>query len=1226
MSDTVSTTDEEDNDEKKEVAEIEPEIPKPTYNDEEVVKLVEYVQKMCTLQYFNQNDWKESALDVIRRWLMEVEEAMLVIYYVGNDLTASMAQPTFPVCDFCYFTRSPNQIFSVENFHDEVRPGYVLNDVDGSYIWLLNTVYRPMFHKYVDVPDHVKLRLFITLYRVLCAFTSAHYKLGGSTVLFLPLVEDKICRKGTTYNNKYVLSLESMVVFWIAQIRTLIEDREMVVPQTLNVLTDRYEFWRYRSECLQGIRLLLNHSDTQPIYKILRVTNSLYLKQLNDLSKICEKELDIARTNIKYLQLLVKPCNKIDTSDSPASVTTLLPQVIHMIYFIWLESGTLSQADLITVLFCDLSNQIIKFCIKKVNLGKILDGNTRFGIKMCNMAIDCCVSYKIIFDEIAKQHVVRNPSKNWNLKKDIIFNHIDTFIKRLCDLIDICEAMIVFGRLDETEIIPKPIFGGAFGSDCDKIIDDIETKFFAQLKSIRVNSKHLILNVYRNEWCGQYETYHKIFLDFEDALKRLLTNIFRRVCNIEERLEALNIMFYFSYRSNMQMVYLKQVATIWAKVQEEMTRVVEKLKQREKQYVSQQVNHVARVTYHHIFVDYLEWLCNRLEESYWLPILPAACTTLDKFADLKKEINKASKSIFEEWTKKAASVFQSSKLDHGIIVRDSAHMGAHMLECNMDQELLKAFTEAKHFEQLGLTLPLSLRKLYESHTNLDCAHNTVINICKDYNTALVTILPQERKLFQSLIQILDKKISSNLLKLTWADEINGELFIECSKNIEELQMCMELFKYVNQDIAENSQKMCDVMLFDLKSKPAVGLTKFLLNMHTEFKIAVDSITQLYNRIVELVGLINDEFECLFIENAISIWHNYVNQIDAMLETALLICGRNSLQYVLEVVQCTTNDVCLPPVPLLYVEVDICEQVIQLTPDVNSVTSIFNGMFERIATCLQQYPRLSVQMHIAEHLHQTSFSETFANDAESKKIQENIACEMDYSVEEITKYLKFWEQYRKVWDYSDNEGVEEVSISSSIASEYEQRIQHYSDLADEIALMDSVRNVHLFVIKQNRMRNSLMDCIEKRQLDIINMLLELIANKLEEFHFYMQYNGELISVVPRNLKEAQDAVLLFKKLIMEVSEKQNEFPQLLELLNVLNKYHIEVPRETINKFAQLDPNWQDYLNKLIEAEDILEVSDVDDLKQNLVDELQKFRTVIKKLLTEFLTKIPNGIQD
>lgn len=47
--------------------------------------------------------------------------------------------------------------------------------------------------------------------------------------------------------------------------------------------------------------------------------------------------------------------------------------------------------------------------------------------------------------QIAGAHL-RLTDKSWDLDRPTIFNHVDSFVQRCRDMIDVCEAMIVFGR------------------------------------------------------------------------------------------------------------------------------------------------------------------------------------------------------------------------------------------------------------------------------------------------------------------------------------------------------------------------------------------------------------------------------------------------------------------------------------------------------------------------------------------------------------------------------------------------------------------------------------------------------------------------------------------------------------------------------------------------------------------------------------------------------------
>lgn len=74
--------------------------------------------------------------------------------------------------------------------------------------------------------------------------------------------------------------------------------------------------------------------------------------------------------------------------------------------------------------------------------------------------------------------------KPWKLNTAPIFNHVDSLIQRCKDMIEVCESMMTFGRFDETEVLPKPTFGGSRGQEFESWVDKIEIMFNNSLAEV----------------------------------------------------------------------------------------------------------------------------------------------------------------------------------------------------------------------------------------------------------------------------------------------------------------------------------------------------------------------------------------------------------------------------------------------------------------------------------------------------------------------------------------------------------------------------------------------------------------------------------------------------------------------------------------------------------------------------------------------------------------------
>jgi hypothetical protein len=270
------------------------------------------------------------------------------------------------------------------------------------------------------------------------------------------------------------------------------------------------------------------------------------------------KELKKAKSNAAYLNLLVIPCSDLEESDLPVDVPAKLPNIIYLIRVISLNSEYYNSKQNTERLFSYLSNEIIKFCKAKVDLNKIFTGNPRFGIKICDMAIDCCLSYKLIFRKLKEQFALEDFKKTWLFEDANIFNQINIFVQRLYDIMEICETIIVFGRIDESMTIPPLNFGCYNAQEFLLICRDVEQKFENGLKQIK-NSSDIILNVHNRMWYNEMSTFKTLIRSLEEVLENLFSQVFLSIDNIEEALDVLTALYNFSKRKNLQNEYLRRV-------------------------------------------------------------------------------------------------------------------------------------------------------------------------------------------------------------------------------------------------------------------------------------------------------------------------------------------------------------------------------------------------------------------------------------------------------------------------------------------------------------------------------------------------------------------------------------------------------------------------------------------------------------------------------------------
>lgn len=543
---------------------VEEEVPPvPEYTDEEMKQLLTFIVQMVTIFDMNEEDVTEKFNHVLKEWILNVNEKFLFIYYDGLHLTASYSAPINPVYDLTYFIRDEiGMVFTVSNFHDEVTFGTVHENVEETMLHLVSRVYAPLILNDPRWSEHIKATLFTELHSFLAFLTDLNSKLGSMVVLYIPNESHDKTVGEAVEDKPLIKRLESIVIYWMTQIRLCLNDVENLIQNELTCASDEYEFWIYKHEVLNGIELQIQHPNIQHILQILEVSQSLFIKQFKNLMEELNKEIVKAKSNAAFLNLLVGPCADLQESDSPVDVPSKLPHIIYLIRVISLNSDYYNNKHNTERLFYYLSNEIIKFCISKVDLNKIFTGNPRFGIQICDMCIDCCcISYKLIFRRLKEDFALVDFKKTWLFDDSNIFNQINIFLQRLYDIIEICETIIVFGRIDETVTIPPLNFGCHNAPEFKFICSDIEQKFENGLKSIK-NSSDMILNVHNRQWYNEITAFKSLIRSLEEVAESLMVNVFLSIDNIEEALDILTALYNFSKRKNLQNEYLRRVNAV----------------------------------------------------------------------------------------------------------------------------------------------------------------------------------------------------------------------------------------------------------------------------------------------------------------------------------------------------------------------------------------------------------------------------------------------------------------------------------------------------------------------------------------------------------------------------------------------------------------------------------------------------------------------------------------
>lgn len=288
-----------------------------------------------------------------------------------------------------------------------------------------------------------------------------------------------------------------------------------------------------------------------------------------------DQEKQAALDNICYVTLLTNLCEAMNAVCPISEAFSHLPKLIQMVLYI--NKKHLQTEHNASELFGMLSNEIIHYCQNRIDVREALNTKPTVGIKRANEAIDFCLYYKVIFEKIIEHANLALP-----LCENAIFNYLNLFMRRLHDLIEICQGIIIFERLEEKDDIEldeledmtcdnEMRFGGIRGAEFELCCANIKANFTAGLQRIREAETNLLdIHNSENGWTEMIADYHRMVVTLEETIENLIKNVFMEVGNVEEGVEALGALYYYSLRPKIRAPYLRRTAQVWHMFDEEI--------------------------------------------------------------------------------------------------------------------------------------------------------------------------------------------------------------------------------------------------------------------------------------------------------------------------------------------------------------------------------------------------------------------------------------------------------------------------------------------------------------------------------------------------------------------------------------------------------------------------------------------------------------------------------
>ncbi|XP_065079030.1 dynein axonemal heavy chain 2-like [Ochlerotatus camptorhynchus] len=1150
-------------DEGKKVVEVvevaEEEADKPAYSDEDFETLLGFFRNMIYLFDYDENDFNDEVAEVIKLWLTDVDNPLLFIFYDGDLLSASLTFPTCAFNDIMYFMREPDQLFNViERFHDDLMFGTLHNDIEGSLLVLLEQVYGPLILSNTEWSENVKAHVVAGYNTFMTYLTDIHYKLSGFTLLYVPREGSNMEVQEVVLNRTLIKRLEAVVIDWTSQIRSTINDTQHFVPNDLICPSDEYSFWLYRHEILSAIQSQFRSANIQHILKILDLSQSLYTKPLREVLDDLMKEIEMAESNIPFLKLLVDPCFAIRSLDNEDDLCSQLIYVMNIIRFIGLDSSHLRQDESITKLFLYLSNEIVSCCMQSIDIDKILSGSPDYGIDICNIKINCCESYKIIYEEML-EHFKRDFT--WKLDYAGIFNRVDSFMQRLYDTLDICNAMKIFGKNSGSSSYKNYQFSCNNAAMYEDKCNQVQEIFTAGIERIQSVSGS-ILDINNKEWYNYIANFREMLKNLDDIVENLLSNVFLVAENLEEKINVLITLLNFYKRENIKESYMRKISEIWHTFKEELTTL--------SKTVSSGINHYPTLfprksgQYALLKIKF-ERICrlnDLLERCRFLPQYSESDDILTLFESCEKQVKIALKTYNDSWIK-SISPDLGAWYHRNLICRSQVRPG--LLECHIERRMLVIFEESYYFKVSGATVPSFIDM--EKNDNVKLTFDNVIRIILYFNNVVSSISDKERLFFKPLIQQTERKLEPLRGKLTWEEDLS-EFIDNFVVNVKELLDVIQVYKKENIKIAHWMESIYNLLLFKLKHEHAQQLVDFTNDIKTQKKASISELVRVYSETSKHIFCIYENLGSNLRRMGDS-WAQYVQKIDHLLKAAVFNSSLNTLDNIRTTLQREST-------PILSIELMLNKQGIAYQPPLESIETALKRLPTEVTSIIKFIPSMCQRFQIDSDF---NLYDEFLQDSRFQQVETNIHGEISNSLEELHTFREKWNVFRPFWSINRQVFIEKFKLSNMTSEAFQKNIEKFEELLNQLTTQQDSTICKCVEVDALKLKYAITNHINDWQVKYIEYLKCVSYGRIIEFHNKLNHNMDALSVEPVEVKDLKVLEETYQSCFDNIPDSIDEIQTIIKYFNVLEACVQDLLPEAYNLRRNIHQNWQRYTEYL-----------------------------------------------
>lgn len=1129
--------------------------------------------------------------------------------------------------------KDPNQVVQ------DVTMGVLQRDVLASVEQLFSEVYSPLFHKLTGWGSNSreeKNRFVVALMRYADRI-SEFQQLEDRTTQLEPVKPEvwqllqRGGKRGGINDPAIARQLSEAVETWITAVLEEVANEpnyeaelqdERAGPKT------EIDIWKKRLAKLNLMEDQLEKVMAPRAMQYLREIRSPLTARWAEMDAALSESIAEAQENVKYLQSLSSYFEVLYSSNLQ-QIMNVLPSLISNIRMMYIIARYYPTRERMTALFFKITNEIVSSCKRAINpsgtrarIWDMTQSNTTLQDLLGRLQVSAQLN-EVYLNEYrkAQEILAKRGGKLFDFDELRFLGHFNLFTKRVDKLISVFRRVEQFSMLRDYNIDPM-----------EGLIPRFE-EYLGQLRGKTTD----ILDIHdNNKFDVEFKNFETRLSELETSMQVAINSSFENITSTENAVQLLKkyqkILSTPTFAADLESKYLVIFYSYGLELEKDQ-KTYERFKADPP--IARNMPPVAgAISWARQLLRHIKGPMDKFKNNR---------TIMANTKDIKKVIrtyNKVSIALLEFeaiWVDAWKRSIESSKsgLNATLLVR---HEGR--LFVNFDKEILQLAKESRALLLLGdIDIPPVAMMILMQEQKLKVFYNELTYLVREYerivghgNEGKSKIVNITRPLLHPVIDAVDAVFKPGETTLTWTS-MNVDAYLESVRQA--IHSLDNLVSKVNEIIANRIQN-------NLKAIASTLLVN-LFDEHFTLSQFVIIQEKSIRQQCEVMNIKNREIENA-VEDVISIIQSSVGKsldgarsresvitlkshFNRLMFKAILTCTTRSLQLIKKRVG-TRNRVAFLFSEKPFFDVDVqlinAEPYMFLNPSLDEVQKTINQCATAVLSCSKY---ITPWKGLPDE--SMSFYEEIAKNKDVVKVVLLLTGGIHALRKQVMDYLSHFRKYENLWMLEKDDAFEEFLKLNPTLDHYEEKIEGYVALEEEIKAIALVFNIGPLSIQNKLLKTDLLQQVKEWKELYMSKLHGRVQAELDSLTQKMEEEGNQLALPIPDQDKLEDLRVLMNTL-KDIRDREPlvefQFYPVTQGYTILQRHSNVVSKEEADRVEDLRFKWRK-LHQSAErrSDEIFYMQH--GFKKGLTQEVQKFSAEVIAFRNDYDTYGPmvEGLQ-